>query len=169
MKSPRRAQQSTSLCAPLTPQPSDITDLSSLVLIFAARMDTSTLQPRDAGPGPYPDVTKIPTPPLQRAALFIIFFFPALSTVVVGLRLYTRVTMRTLGVGMWCICDAAFLPVCFRSDDMLIPLPQDDWLCTLALVRHCNSHTIKMTNCPGDMLIYDIGLLHSRIVKFIHV
>ncbi|RSL45993.1 hypothetical protein CEP53_010525 [Fusarium sp. AF-6] len=71
-------------------------------------MDALTLEPRGLGPGPYPDVTKIPTPPLQRTGLFVIFFFPAMSTVIYAFRVYTRVTMRTMGL--------------------------DDWLCGLALV-----------------------------------
>jgi hypothetical protein len=62
-------------------------------------MDGSTLELRGAGPGPYPDVAKIPTPSLQRTGLFIIFFFPAMSTVIFALRAYTRITMRTLGLG----------------------------------------------------------------------
>lgn len=63
-------------------------------------MDFSTLESRgDAGPGPYPDVTQIPTPPLQRAAIFIMFVLPAVAVVTVSLRLYTRITMRTLGLG----------------------------------------------------------------------
>ncbi|CAM1508730.1 Fc.00g055780.m01.CDS01 [Cosmosporella sp. VM-42] len=53
---------------------------------------------RGIGPEPYPDVSKIPTPPLQRVGIFIIFFFPAMSTIVIALRFYTRVTMRTLGL-----------------------------------------------------------------------
>lgn len=58
------------------------------------------LQPRGLGPGPSPNVVDIPTPPLQRFALFIMFGLPALAVVVVSLRLYTRTTMRTLGIGM---------------------------------------------------------------------
>lgn len=64
-------------------------------------MKASTLWSRDAGPGPgpYPDVTKIPTPPLQKAAVFIMFFLPALAVAIFSLRIYTRVSMRTLGLG----------------------------------------------------------------------
>ncbi|RSL93860.1 hypothetical protein CEP52_012988 [Fusarium oligoseptatum] len=69
-------------------------------------MDASTLEPRGLGPGPYPDVTKIPTPPLQRTGLFVIFFFPAMSTVIFALRAYTRVTMRTMGLDDW-LCGLA--------------------------------------------------------------
>lgn len=46
------------------------------------------------------DVTKIPTPPLQGAAIFINFFFPALSLVVVVLRAYSRIKTRQWGLGM---------------------------------------------------------------------
>lgn len=62
-------------------------------------MDLSMLQLRGAGPGPYPDVTTIPTPPLQAVAIFIMFFLPGLATLIVGLRIYTRIIMRTLGPG----------------------------------------------------------------------
>ncbi|KAJ4230993.1 hypothetical protein NW759_002975 [Fusarium solani] len=71
-------------------------------------MDGSTLELRGAGPGPYPDVAKIPTPSLQRTGLFIIFFFPAMSTVIFALRAYTRITMRTLGLDDW-LCGGALV------------------------------------------------------------
>ncbi|KAF7553390.1 hypothetical protein G7Z17_g3672 [Cylindrodendrum hubeiense] len=71
-------------------------------------MDDSTLWVRGAGPGSYPDVSKIPTPPLQRTGLFIIFFFPALSTVIVALRIYTRLIMRTVGLDDW-LCVGALV------------------------------------------------------------
>lgn len=61
---------------------------------------STLLQRDDIGPGPYPDVTKIPTPPLQAAALAIIFTLPSIAIVVFSLRIYTRVTMRMLGIGM---------------------------------------------------------------------
>jgi hypothetical protein len=50
------------------------------------------------GPGPYPNVLEIPTPPLQRVGVFIMFFFPAVATIVYGLRAYTRITSRTFGI-----------------------------------------------------------------------
>lgn len=53
-----------------------------------------------AGPPPYPDVTKIPTPPLQQAAIGITFGFPALALVVFGMRTYIRVKTRIWGLGM---------------------------------------------------------------------
>lgn len=45
------------------------------------------------------DVTEIPTPPLQAAAVFINFFFPALSLIVVALRAYSRIKTRQWGLG----------------------------------------------------------------------
>jgi len=47
------------------------------------------------------DVTRIPTPPLQSTALFIIFFFTALALVVFGLRAFTRLSTRQWGMGRW--------------------------------------------------------------------
>ena len=74
-----------------------------------AAMDTSAFWLRDnVGPGPYPNPLDIPTPPLQRAAIFIMFFLPALATVIFSLRIYSRLTTRTIGI--------------------------DDYLCGLALV-----------------------------------
>lgn len=63
-------------------------------------MDFAMLIQRDtgSGPGPYPDVTKIPTPPLQAAAVTIIFTLPSIALIIFSLRIYTRVTMRMLGV-----------------------------------------------------------------------
>ncbi|KAH6961998.1 hypothetical protein BKA56DRAFT_560703 [Ilyonectria sp. MPI-CAGE-AT-0026] len=71
-------------------------------------MDDSTIWPRSIGPGSYPDVSKIPTPSLQRTGLFVIFFFPALSIVVFALRVYTRLTMRTVGLDDW-LCGAGLI------------------------------------------------------------
>ncbi|KAK2737575.1 hypothetical protein FQN55_001005 [Onygenales sp. PD_40] len=47
---------------------------------------------------PHGDVTKIPTPPMQAAGLFINFFFPALAFVVVCLRVYARIRIKQWGV-----------------------------------------------------------------------
>lgn len=46
------------------------------------------------------DVTAIPTPPLQAAAIFLNFFFPAVSLLVVSLRAYSRIKTRQWGLGM---------------------------------------------------------------------
>lgn len=43
-------------------------------------------------------VLDIPTPPLQQAALFVIFFFTALAFVAYGLRAYTRIRTRQWGI-----------------------------------------------------------------------
>ncbi|RWA13848.1 hypothetical protein EKO27_g1238 [Xylaria grammica] len=50
---------------------------------------------------PQPDATKIPTPPLQAAALFINFFLPALALIAVALRLYARHMLRQLAIDDW--------------------------------------------------------------------
>lgn len=59
-----------------------------------------TLVPRRP---PHGDVMDIPTPPLQRTALFINFFFPALALVTYLLRVFIRVRMRQWGADDWCI------------------------------------------------------------------
>lgn len=91
-------------------------------------MEYSTLESRGAGPGLYPDVTKIPTPPLQRAAIFIMFVLPTLAVIVFSMRIYTRITMRAVGVGKFS------LQVHIREDCTDLTTP-DDYLCGLALVR----------------------------------
>lgn len=67
-----------------------------------------TLSPRRPQHG---DVTKIPTPPLQAAALFITFFFPALALVIFSLRVYIRVKMRQWGADDYCMCLAMVRPL----------------------------------------------------------
>ncbi|KAK6220974.1 cfem domain-containing protein [Colletotrichum tabaci] len=57
---------------------------------------------------PHPDVLTIPTPPLQQTALFIVFFFPALSIFTFGLRAYGRLTTRQWGLDDW-LCGLAVL------------------------------------------------------------
>jgi hypothetical protein len=44
------------------------------------------------------NVLDIPTPPLQAAALFVIFFFTALAFVTYCLRAYTRIRTRQWGI-----------------------------------------------------------------------
>ncbi|RYC64750.1 hypothetical protein CHU98_g1446 [Xylaria longipes] len=47
---------------------------------------------------PQPDVTKIPTPPLQAVNLFVNFFLPALALIAVVLRFYSRHIMRQIAI-----------------------------------------------------------------------
>jgi hypothetical protein len=51
------------------------------------------------------DLSSYPTTGLQQFGFFILFFFPALSVVLVGLRLYDRATTRLFGL------DDAFIIV----------------------------------------------------------
>lgn len=44
------------------------------------------------------DLSSYPTSSLQQFGFFIIFFFPAVSAVLVALRLYGRITMEAVGV-----------------------------------------------------------------------
>jgi hypothetical protein len=53
----------------------------------------------DARRPPQPDVTKIPTPPLQAVAVFLNFFLPALALIAVALRFYARTMMRQVAIG----------------------------------------------------------------------
>ncbi|KAI3544972.1 hypothetical protein CABS03_09907 [Colletotrichum abscissum] len=60
----------------------------------------------------HPDVLTIPTPPHQQAAIFITFFFPALSIVVFGARTYSRLTTRQWGLDDWLCGMAVLCAVC---------------------------------------------------------
>lgn len=82
---------------------------------------------------PHPDVLMIPTPPLQQTALFIVFFFPALSVFTFGLRAYGRLSTRQWGLGTW---ESRLRP---GRSLMLIDHGIDDWLCGLAVVRDPSS------------------------------
>ncbi|KAI0802649.1 hypothetical protein GGR55DRAFT_683133 [Xylaria sp. FL0064] len=55
---------------------------------------------------PQPDVTKIPTPPHQAAALFINFFLPALALIFVALRLYAKQMIRNVTIDDWLLLAA---------------------------------------------------------------
>ncbi|VUC28752.1 unnamed protein product [Clonostachys rosea] len=99
-------------------------------------MDQSSLWERTPeygpGPGPYPNVLEIPTPPLQAAGVFIMFVLPGIAIIIFALRVYTRVTMRTVGV--------------------------DDYLCGLALVsfgypRVINSLYVYATFASSEELL----------------
>ncbi|KAK4238308.1 hypothetical protein C8A03DRAFT_33651 [Achaetomium macrosporum] len=54
----------------------------------------------------HPDVLTIPTPPLQRAAVFVIFFFTALAFVTYSLRAYTRIRTRQWGIDDYLVTGA---------------------------------------------------------------
>lgn len=68
-------------------------------------MDSSLLWAR-GGPPPYPDVSKIPTPPLQEKGLVVMFLFPCLAIIIVGMRMYIRITMRLVGLDDYLVLAA---------------------------------------------------------------
>ncbi|KAK3306291.1 uncharacterized protein B0T15DRAFT_136667 [Chaetomium strumarium] len=53
-----------------------------------------------------PDVLSIPTPPLQRAGIFVIFFFTALGFITYSLRAYIRIRTRQWGVDDYLVTGA---------------------------------------------------------------
>jgi hypothetical protein len=53
-----------------------------------------------------PDVLTIPTPPLQRAAIFVIFFFTALGFITFSLRAYIRLRTRQWGLDDYLVTAA---------------------------------------------------------------
>ncbi|KAK4161374.1 hypothetical protein QBC43DRAFT_372424 [Cladorrhinum sp. PSN259] len=52
---------------------------------------------------PHPNVLDIPTPPLQQAALFVIFFFTALAFFIYCLRAFSRLRTRQWGLDDWMV------------------------------------------------------------------
>ncbi|CAI4212821.1 unnamed protein product [Parascedosporium putredinis] len=59
----------------------------------------------------HPDVSTIPTPHLQKIALFLTFFFPALSILSVALRAFSRLRTRQWGLDDWLILAALIFAV----------------------------------------------------------
>ncbi|AEO63928.1 uncharacterized protein THITE_123400 [Thermothielavioides terrestris NRRL 8126] len=57
------------------------------------------------------DLSSYPTTGLQQFALFLIIFFPAVSLVLVGLRVYDRATTKTFGIDDGFIVAATILAV----------------------------------------------------------
>ncbi|CAG9955915.1 unnamed protein product [Clonostachys rosea f. rosea IK726] len=86
-------------------------------------MDHSNLWERTTeygpGPGPYPNVLEIPTPPLQAAGVFIMFVLPGIAVIIFALRVYTRVTMRTLGVDDY-LCGMALVSAILVSSTLFM-------------------------------------------------
>ncbi|KAF4471582.1 integral membrane PTH11 [Fusarium albosuccineum] len=78
-------------------------------------MDSSQLWAR-TGPPPYPDVTKIPTPPLQEKGLVVLFLFPILSIIVVSMRIYIRFSTRQLGLANMALADDYLVLAALVSD-----------------------------------------------------
>lgn len=85
----------------------------------SSMMSPMSLFGRDMGPGPYPDVSKIPTPPLQAVAVAVMFTLPAIGIIVYGLRIYARISMRTLGLGKSFILDWKWFTLTSDTDDLL--------------------------------------------------
>ncbi|KAJ0331033.1 hypothetical protein COL922a_012045 [Colletotrichum nupharicola] len=58
------------------------------------------------------DVLTIPTPPHQATAIFITFFFPAVSVLIFAARTYSRLTTRQWGIDDWLCGMAVLCAVC---------------------------------------------------------
>lgn len=71
------------------------------------------------------DVTKIPTPPLQQVALFLNFFFPALSVIAVALRAYSRIKTRQWGLDDYLILIALLFALLMCGPFYLCEFPQN--------------------------------------------
>lgn len=53
-----------------------------------------------------PDIYKIPTPPTQAAALFIVVFFTVIALIISLLRIYIRLKTKTWGLDDWLVVGA---------------------------------------------------------------
>ena len=74
--------------------------LSSAVsqgLLLLARQADGAAPPPDL-PSPSLDFSSYPTTGLQQFGFFVLFFLPAVSVLLVGLRLYDRATTRLFGI-----------------------------------------------------------------------
>lgn len=61
------------------------------------------------------DLSSYPTSGLQQFGLFIVIFFPALSLLLVGLRIYDRARTKTIGVDDFFIIGATVCCICRGS------------------------------------------------------
>ncbi|KAK4040680.1 hypothetical protein C8A01DRAFT_35334 [Parachaetomium inaequale] len=74
------------------------------------------------------NVLLIPTPPLQQAALFVIFFFTALAFVTFSLRAYTRIRTRQWGLDDYLVsCAMIFSLMMIGPFYMYIKLDYFGW------------------------------------------
>ncbi|KAH6838659.1 hypothetical protein B0I37DRAFT_242527 [Chaetomium sp. MPI-CAGE-AT-0009] len=67
-------------------------------LLLLARQANGAAPPPDSLPPPSLDFSSYPTTGLQQFGFFILFFFPAVSVLLVGLRIYDRATTRLFGI-----------------------------------------------------------------------
>ncbi|SPO05451.1 related to integral membrane protein PTH11 [Cephalotrichum gorgonifer] len=147
-------------------------------------MNTAILEPRGPGYGPAPNVIDIPTPPLQAGALSIMFGLLGVALIVVALRLWTRTTMRTLGIDDL-LCSFALLAdilVCgslymflklnyYGWEDEKVP---DDWDSTAGLwwnffEQICYNPVLAFVKCSVLCFIMRIGGHKDAIFRAIWV
>ncbi|KAK3290410.1 uncharacterized protein B0H64DRAFT_368378 [Chaetomium fimeti] len=105
------------------------------------------------------DVLTIPTPPLQQAALFVIFFFTALAFVTYSLRAYTRLRTRTWGLDDYLVsCAMIFSLMMIGPFYMYIKLGYFGW----------HSEDVpKFDPAPGMWWFYLAQLFYNPILAFV--
>ncbi|KAH6631230.1 hypothetical protein F5144DRAFT_212798, partial [Chaetomium tenue] len=105
------------------------------------------------------DVLTIPTPPLQQAALFVIFFFTALAFVTYSLRAYTRLRTRTWGIDDYLVtCAMIFSLMMIGPFYMYIKLGYFGW------------HSVDVPEfdpAPGMWWFYLAQLFYNPILAFV--
>lgn len=77
-------------------------ELRSIVFGRQAEIDTSTLVPTAPG-------DRYPTTSLQQGGFAILFLFPSLALIILGLRLYSRQKMKQFGWGMCIIMSSRLI------------------------------------------------------------
>ncbi|KAL2145464.1 hypothetical protein VTI28DRAFT_7245 [Corynascus sepedonium] len=105
------------------------------------------------------NVLEIPTPPLQQAAIFIIFFFTALAFVTFSLRAYTRLRMRTWGLDDYLVaCAMIFSLMMIGPFYMYIKLNYFGWR---------QEDVPSFDPAPGMWWFYIAQIFYNPILAFV--
>jgi hypothetical protein len=105
------------------------------------------------------NVLDIPTPPLQQAALFIIFFFTGLAFVAYSLRAYTRLKTRQWGIDDWMVtCAMIFSLMMIGPFYMYIKLNYFGWRAV---------DVPEFDIAPGMWWFYLAQLFYNPILAFV--
>ncbi|OBT75204.1 hypothetical protein VF21_06156 [Pseudogymnoascus sp. 05NY08] len=85
---------------------------------------------------PHGDVTKIPTPPLQAAGLFINFVFPALALIFVCLRCFCRIKIKQWGADDYFMIIALAIAIFLVATLQCLPIAAN-WDPAVAATATC--------------------------------
>ncbi|GAB1318388.1 hypothetical protein MFIFM68171_08598 [Madurella fahalii] len=108
-------------------------------------------------------VLDIPTPPLQQAALFVIFFFTALAFVVYSLRVYTRLKTRQWGLDDYLVtCAMIFSLMMIGPFYMYIKLGYFGWR-----AEDVQIYAPSFDMAPGMWWFFLAQLFYNPILAFV--